>query len=83
MSVRIDQTVHLFDNRKLFFDPILDATPAATPAPVLASLLGDTAHLSKPTDLQTAGRIIHNTEQAVSVLVVGHTGLFRPKQSCA
>lgn len=79
----IDQTVYLLDNRKLFFDPILHSAPAATPAPVLASLLGDTGQLSKPTDLQTAGRIIHNTEQAVRVLVWGTQDGLGAKQRVA
>lgn len=67
--MKIDQTVYLLDNRKLFFDPILDSTAAATPAPVLAPLLRDTVLLPQPTDLQTAGKIIHNTSKAVRILV--------------
>lgn len=55
-----DQTIFLLDNRKLFFDPVLDSTAAVAPAPVLAPPLRDTVLLPQPTDLQTAGKIIHN-----------------------
>lgn len=58
--LKSDQTIFLLDNRKLFFDPILDSTAAATPSPVLAPPLRDTVLLPQPTDLQTAGKIIHN-----------------------
>lgn len=54
-----DQTIFLL-NRKLFFDPVLDSTAAVAPAPVLAPPLRDTVLLPQPTDLQTAGKIIHN-----------------------
>lgn len=83
MCLKIDQAVYLLDNRKLFFNPVLHSAPAATPAPVLASLLGDTAHLSKPTDLQTAGRVIRNTEQAVRGLIWGTQDRLGPKEKVA
>lgn len=58
--LKSDQTIFLLDNRKLFFDPVLDSTAAVAPAPVLAPPLRDTVLLPQPTDLQTAGKIIHN-----------------------
>lgn len=82
VCLKIDQAVYLLDNRKLFFNPVLDSAPAVTPTPVLASLLGDTAHLSKPTDLQTAGRV-RNTEQAVRVLIWGTQDRLGPKKKVA
>lgn len=71
IHVKIDQIVCLLDNRKLFFDPVLDSTAAATPAPVLAPLLRDTVLLPEPTDLQTAGKIIYNTVKSCQSLGLG------------
>jgi len=61
IHVKVDQTVFVaLDNRKLFFDPVLDSAAAARPAPLLAPLLGDAVLPPQPTDLQAAGEIIQN-----------------------